>query len=247
MTIKSMLAQREIFEKLKSDNNSYIDFFDSRIDINNDLETSSTKIVFNENCYLKMKNLIQQVISSKTEERGTIFYGRLKDNIILIDYYESDLELSKGLFDNAAVTMTEQNIEEIKKLTNKEKGNIYDVVVHYHVHPSYVLTKNGIRDNNINGLKISDQDLFTYGWLKINIKPESEDEILYLGAVSSVNYGIKPQLKIVTCNQQEEKFIRFEDVYYYQDSQLFKFDLNDTNNNIIDNNKMLVNRLKSDF
>lgn len=116
-----MLVQRKIFDKLKSGTNSDIDFLDARIDIDNDLETSDLRIVFSKNCYLKLKELITEVLDSKTEERGTIFYGRQIDNIVLIDYFESDLELSQGIFENAAVSVSEKNIEEIKKLTSKNK------------------------------------------------------------------------------------------------------------------------------
>lgn len=147
-------------------------------------------------------------MTQKAEERGTIFYGRIIDKIVLIDYFESDLELSQGIFENAAVSITEKNKEEIRKLTSKNKEkSTYDTVIHYHVHPSYVSTEKGIKDNNENGLKISDQDLFTYVWLKTNLQSEEQNEILYIGAVSSVNYGISPQLRIVTCDTYQEKFL----------------------------------------
>ena len=228
-TLKSMMAIRKINESVKNGISSGVEFVDARINHNSDLEQKSIPIVFNEKCIKKILESCNEVVNSRTEERGTFFYGRIINDMMIFDTYKSDFELADGVFENGAVSM-ENCLPELEEMTKPSKNNSkpYNVVMHFHVHPSYVLVKNSEGnyeeiDVNYRSLLLSDQDYLAYEWLDNTQQYNPEGKTIFLGGLLSVNYGIKPNFTCVTYVDEKETFINFTNIYYIINDKVFRF------------------------
>lgn len=234
---RAKLAIHEINEQLQNGITSDVSFIDCRINHNVDLEQSSLKVVFNESCIKKILDMFNQVEKSRTQERGTFFYGRLVDKMIIFDCYKSDFKQADGVFKGAAVSM-EDCLPELKKMTTPSKSNTtpYDVVMHFHIHPSYVLckTKDGQyyeKDNNVRSLLISDNDYLSYGWLNETQQYNPNKRISYLGGLLSVNYGIEPRLACVLYDKTTKQYVNFTNIYYIVKDKVFRLNRQNISNN----------------
>jgi len=226
-TIKSMLTINRINELLESGITNDVSLINCNINHNEDLEQSAVKVVFTRDCIKKIIKQYREVNKVRTQERGTFFYGRIVGNMVVFDCYKSDFKVVDGIFKDAAVTM-EDCLPELEEMTTPTENNPipYDVVMHFHVHPSYVLYENEVgsyveKDNNGRSLLISDNDYLTYAWLDQTQQYNPNQHISYLGGLISVNYG-NPRFACVMYDDKKKTFINFTNIYYLSGENVYR-------------------------
>jgi len=194
----------------------------SHIDHTTDMNKFHVSIVFNEKCVQKIIEMRNKT-SNELVEYGTFFYGRIKGNTLLIENYLSDFERADSEFVDAAVNVSERNISEKELLTEYSElnQNPYNVVVHFHTHPAYGITKNHevIKPNTT---RYSDQDLYSYGYLQKYHQPKTNNFILFIGGLLAADVN-RTQISAVYYDEFRKDFFNINNIYYYYHGELFKF------------------------
>ena len=113
-----------------------------------------TKIIFNEDAYVKLLTLIKKTKDLESET-GCFFVGRQSEKnpfAIIIDYFTSDFRCEDALISGGSANPTDQVYKELNnKLKEYKQNSIIASVFHFHTHPKKLHYEN-----------FSDQDLSTY-------------------------------------------------------------------------------------
>ena len=195
---------------------------EARIDHTTDMNKFHVSVVFNERCLkklIKMNNETRRELS----EHGTFFYGRIKGNTLCIVEYMSDFEKANTEFVEAAVNVTDRNMKEVSLLTEHSmlNSNPYNVVVHFHTHPAYVITK-GFKVFKPNTTRYSEQDLYEYAYMQKYCQPKFGNAVLYTGGLLAVDED-KSQISMVFYDAVRKDFFNINNLYYMYHDELFKF------------------------
>jgi hypothetical protein len=202
----------------------------ARVDHTTDMAPFYVSVIFNEKCFKKIMKLAETTSKSFTET-GTFFYGRVKDNSLIIEGYASDFELANDNCFDVSVNITKRNILEKVILTEKTKKNPnpYNVVVHFHTHPSY-----GINDKNevfkTKTTRYSDQDLYTIGYLQKYHQPSSDNIVIYTGGLLAAD-DARIQLSMIYYDVARKDFYNIKNIYYMSNGQFYKFNNYDISKN----------------
>jgi hypothetical protein len=215
-------ALKEINNMLKTKVISNNELRDARIDHTTNMGKCYVSVVFNEKCFKKLIEFNNKTRSTLTE-CGTFFYGRMKGNTIYVEDFFSDFELGQGEFADASVHVTNRNLQEKKLLTERSEvnHNPYNVVIHFHTHPSY-----GITDEyqviKTKTTRYSDQDLYTLAYLQKNHQPTSNNVIVFSGGLLAVD-DCRTQISMVYYDLIRKDFYNMDNIYYMYQDKLFKF------------------------
>ena len=215
-------ALREINGLLKTAQVSNGELKDARIDHTTNMGKCYVSVVFDEKCFKKIIEF-NNFTRENLVECGTFFYGRMKGNTIFVEDFFSDFEHTQGEFVDAAVHVTDRNMQEKKLLTERSEinHNPYNVVIHFHTHPSY-----GLRSNNevvkTNTTRYSDQDLYTLGYLQKFHQPVSNNIIVFSGGLLAVD-DCRTQISMVYYDLIRKDFYNMDNIYYMYQDKLYKF------------------------
>ena len=121
-------------------------------------------------------------------------------------------------------------MKEKKLLTEKSdlNTNPYNVVVHFHTHPTYGITKD-LQVVKPNTTLYSDQDLYTYAYLQRYHQPTTDDRIFYIGGLLGVDKD-RSQISAVFYDVGTKDFYNIEGIYYIYHGELYKFNNYDITN-----------------
>ena len=195
---------------------------EARIDHTTDMNKFHVSVVFNERC---LKKIIKMNNETRRElaEHGTFFYGRIKDNTLYIEEYLSDFEKADSEFVEAAVNVTDRNMKEVSLLTEHSMVNTkpYNVVVHFHTHPAYVISK-GFRVFKPNTTRYSEQDLYTYAYMQKYRQPTTGNAVLFTGGLLAVDEE-RSQISMVFYDAVRKDFFNINNLYYMFHDELYKF------------------------
>ena len=218
--INRVLASRKI-------PSSYLN--QARIDHTTDMNSFYASVVFNERCTMKL--LQSECYTKKNQvEAGTFFYGKVRGNTLYIDTYLSDFEHADGVYRNCAVDVTDHNLKELDLMTEKSEFNQhpYNVVVHFHTHPSVVINRNGVPITP-NTFRYSEQDLYTYGYLQKYSQPVSDNFVLFIGGLMGIN-DERTQISMVFYDAVRKDFFNISNIYFLSNGELHKFNNFDITN-----------------
>lgn len=216
----------EINARLKSREIPADEMKQARVDHTTDMSKFHVSVLFSEKCFKKLIEMNNDT-ANNLRENGTFFYGRIKGNTLFIVDYKSDFIRTDGIYKNAAVNVSERNMLEKIVLTEKTKRNPqpYNVVVHFHTHPAYV-----VNDSNKiikpNTTRYSDQDLYSYGYLQKYHQPKTENIIIYTGGLLAVDNS-RSQISMVYYDPVKKDFFNINNIYYGYKGELFKFNNQD--------------------
>ena len=164
----------------------------------------NTKIIFNEDAYVKLLTLIKKTKDLESET-GCFFVGRQSEKnpfAIIIDYFTSDFQCEDALISGGSANPTEKVYNELnKKLKEYEKNSRKASVFHFHTHPKKLHYEN-----------FSDQDLSTYA------KMAFDNRSVNVFGISIVQ-PIKPE-KINDISSAN--FFRFPNIYYSINNEIYK-------------------------
>ena len=189
-----------------------------------DFQKLNTKIVFGEKASKKLISMVKDVVKMDSREFGVYFFGHTYDGFVYFDDFGSDFALSDGVYENGAVEVTPQNLEELDQKTEMSlTDKPCNVVMHFHTHPD-TMYKNGI-PVAIHPLVMSQNDLYSYGYHQKYLQPNSGNKVLYLGGMLSRNHK-KPQLNVVTFATDTEEFYYINNIFLVKNGKLIRVDEN---------------------
>ena len=178
----------------------------------------NTKIIFNEDAYVKLLTLIKKTKELESET-GCFFVGRQSEKNpfnIVIDYFTSDFRCEDALISGGSANPTEKVYNELnKKLKEYEKNSRKASVFHFHTHPRQLHYEN-----------FSDQDLSTYA--KMSFDNRSVNAFGILGfpipnAENSNGISIIQPIKPEKINDiGSANFFRFPNIYYSINNEIYK-------------------------
>ena len=178
----------------------------------------NTKIIFNEDAYVKLLTLIKKTKDLESET-GCFFVGRQSEKnpfAIIIDYFTSDFQCEDALISGGSANPTEKVYNELnKKLKEYEKNSRKASVFHFHTHPRQLHYEN-----------FSDQDLSTY--VKMAFDNRSVNAFGILGfpipnAENSNGISIIQPIKPEKINNiGSANFFRFPNIYYSINNEIYK-------------------------
>lgn len=181
-----------------------------------------SKIIFSENVYKYLNNLINET-KSKNAEKGCYLVGRKsasKDEdgalCFYFDFCSSKFQTTSGNYEDSGVTPTDNNkLELIDELEKYNSLGISPCVMHFHTH-------------NLNGLysSLSDQDYGVYATMR------NQFNIEIFGMLAAPNEPLKNEtfeLSVVNCRDPKvvgtrgcASFYSIPNIYYCKGSQIFK-------------------------
>lgn len=177
-----------------------------------------TKIIFSEECYLKLWQMISKTRNSNNES-GLFFVGRnsKEDSFtIFIDYCTSEFKCTNGNISGGAVEPTDSNYDELNRQISKyRKIGKTPMVFHFHTHP-----------RKLHYESFSDQDLSTYAKMQVDNPNTCSFGILGFPAPNgnrtiglSIVQPVDPQRsgEIGSAN-----FCMWQNVYYCMGNEIYK-------------------------
>ena len=178
----------------------------------------NTKIIFNENAYLKLLTLIKKT-KDLENETGCFFVGRQSEKnpfAIIIDYFTSDFRCEDALISGGSANPTDQVYNELnKKLKEYEKNSRKASVFHFHTHPKKLHYEN-----------FSDQDLSTYAKMAFDNRSVNAFGILGFPIPNAENSNgisiIQPIKPEKINNIGSANFFRFPNIYYSINNEIYK-------------------------
>ena len=177
-----------------------------------------TKIIFNEDAYVKLLTLIKKTKDLESET-GCFFVGRQSEKnpfAIIIDYFTSDFRCEDALISGGSANPTEKVYNELnKKLKEYEKNSRKASVFHFHTHPRQLHYEN-----------FSDQDLSTYAKMAFDNRSVNAFGILGFpipNAENSNGISIIQPIKPERINDiGSANFFRFPNIYYSINNEIYK-------------------------
>ena len=177
-----------------------------------------TKIIFNENAYLKLSTLIKKT-NNLESETGCFFVGRQSEKnpfAIIIDYFTSDFQCEDALVLGGSVNPTKQVYKELnKKLKEYQQNSIKACVFHFHTHPRKLHYEN-----------FSDQDLSAYANMAFDNRSINAFGILGFPIPNAENSNgisiVEPIEPEKINNIGSAKFFRFPNIYYCSNNNICK-------------------------
>lgn len=178
----------------------------------------NTKIIFNEDAYVKLLTLIKKTKDLESET-GCFFVGRQSEKnpfAIIIDYFTSDFQCEDALISGGSANPTEKVYNELnKKLKEYEKNSRKASVFHFHTHPKKLHYEN-----------FSDQDLSTYAKMAFDNRSVNAFGILGFpipNAENSNGISIVQPIKPEKINNIDSaNFFRFPNIYYSINNEIYK-------------------------
>lgn len=178
----------------------------------------NTKIIFNEDAYVKLLTLIKKTKDLESET-GCFFVGRQSEKNpfnIVIDYFTSDFRCEDALISGGSANPTEKVYNELnKKLKEYEKNSRKASVFHFHTHPRQLHYEN-----------FSDQDLSTYAKMAFDNRSVNAFGILGFpipNAENSNGISIVQPIKPEKINNiGSANFFRFPNIYYSINNEIYK-------------------------
>lgn len=226
MTYQGKFEMAQILNRLETsvvDNNNLLQ--GTSINQRTDFKKISTKIVFSEKASKKLLSIVKSVISTDSREYGVYFFGNVYNGFVFFDDYGSDFALADGVYENGAVDVTPQNLEELDQKTEKRyTDKPCNAVMHFHTHPDTIY-ENGV-PAVIHPLVMSQNDLYSYGFHQKYLQPESGNKVLYFGGMLSKNHN-SPEFSIVTFDADNEEFYYMNDIFLVDNGELIRVDDND--------------------
>lgn len=238
MTNIAKQALKEINEKLKNsevDNDNLL--MGHRINHKKDMEQiCNVKVILSEEIILKIVEFANQNHEQNYREFGTYFYGRMINNIIYISGYTgTDFCLSDGVYNNGAVDVSEKSLKELESLTQKIE-NPYNIVVHFHTHPSYVINNNGVLIKPASNF-YSENDLYSYAYHQVYMQPNNSP-VIYLGGLIFNNLN-SAEINFVFYDSINHEFCNLTNMYYLMNNNIYKI-----NNGIMTDNSIISGKEK---
>ena len=178
----------------------------------------NTKIIFNENAYLKLSTLINRT-NDLESETGCFFVGRQSEKnpfAIIIDYFTSDFQCEDALVLGGSVNPTKQVYKELNnKLKEYQQNSIKACVFHFHTHPRKLHYEN-----------FSDQDLSAYANMAFDNRSINAFGILGFPIPNAENSNgisiVEPIEPEKINNIGSAKFFRFPNIYYCSNNNICK-------------------------
>ena len=178
----------------------------------------NTKIIFNEDAYVKLLTLIKKTKDLESET-GCFFVGRQSEKnpfAIIIDYFTSDFQCEDALISGGSANPTEKVYNELnKKLKEYEKNSRKASVFHFHTHPKKLHYEN-----------FSDQDLSTYAKMAFDNRSVNAFGILGFPIPNAENSNgisiVEPIEPEKINNIGSAKFFRFPNIYYSINNEIYK-------------------------
>ena len=178
----------------------------------------NTKIIFNEDAYVKLLTLIKKT-KDLERETGCFFVGRQSEKnpfAIIIDYFTSDFQCEDALISGGSANPTEKVYNELnKKLKEYEKNSRKASVFHFHTHPKKLHYEN-----------FSDQDLSTYAKMAFDNRSVNAFGILGFPIPNAENSNgisiVQPIKPEKTNNIGSANFFRFPNIYYSINNEIYK-------------------------
>ena len=178
----------------------------------------NTKIIFNEDAYVKLLTLIKKTKDLESET-GCFFVGRQSEKnpfAIIIDYFTSDFQCEDALISGGSANPTEKVYNELnKKLKEYEKNSRKASVFHFHTHPKKLHYEN-----------FSDQDLSTYAKMAFDNRSVNAFGILGFPIPNAENSNgisiVQPIKPEKTNNIGSANFFRFPNIYYSINNEIYK-------------------------
>ena len=177
-----------------------------------------TKIIFNENAYLKLSTLIKKT-NNLESETGCFFVGRQSEKnpfAIIIDYFTSDFQCEDALVLEGSVNPTKQVYKELNnKLKEYQQNSIKACVFHFHTHPRKLHYEN-----------FSDQDLSAYANMVFDNRSVNAFGILGFPIPNAENSNgisiVEPIEPEKINNIGSAKFFKFPNIYYCSNNNICK-------------------------
>ena len=178
----------------------------------------NTKIIFNEDAYVKLLTLIKKT-KDLGSETGCFFVGRQSEKNpfnIVIDYFTSDFRCEDALISGGSANPTEKVYNELNKKLKEYKENSRKAsVFHFHTHPKKLHYEN-----------FSDQDLSTYAKMAFDNRSVNAFGILGFpipNAENSNGISIVQPIKPEKINNiGSANFFRFPNIYYSINNEIYK-------------------------
>ena len=118
--INSSLDKKEVFPI----------FSENRVDLDDLKEYAGVRVIFSEEAYVKLLQLL-----GKQKSIGSYFYGRISNNLVFVSTSLSDYEIQKRRYTNPVVSATNDNLNELKLMTEKSDAikSPYNAVIDFRV------------------------------------------------------------------------------------------------------------------
>jgi len=166
-------------------------------------ELPNGKIIFTEDVFHRILQLLKFTKLTGVEQ-GMFFYGHeIGDNLMMID------TVSQCEFVSGKKEIVVGNLAACELLSKLDHD--YDVVLHFHTHPSY---------ENCCSRNFSDQDLYLYGYGQVNPALQSKN-VSFIGGMGCFS-GASSELNFVSYDAHKKNYFRISDVYYYTDADIMK-------------------------
>ena len=166
--INSSLDKKEVFPI----------FSENRVDLDDLKEYAGVRVIFSEEAYVKLLQLL-----GKQKSIGSYFYGRISNNLVFVSTSLSDYEIQKRRYTNPVVSATNDNLNELKLMTEKSDAikSPYNAVVDFRVY---------MHDNAVeNATEYMDSDLYSYAYQQLYMQPCTGNSIIYFGMISVKENG----------------------------------------------------------
>lgn len=199
--INSSLDKREIFPS----------FSESRVDLEDLKEYPGVRIIFSEEAYIKLIQLL-----SKQKSIGSYFYGRISNNLVFVSTSISDYSIQRRKYCNPVISANKDNLEELKLMTggNDAIKRPFNAVVDFRAYDNY-----GIDENNS---MYMDSDLYSYAYQQLYLQPVGKNPLIYFGIISVKEHG-SYKLRCVFYDSLEHTFIKVNNIYYLRNKEIHKF------------------------
>ncbi len=199
--INSSLDKREIFPS----------FSENRVDLEDLNEYSGVRIIFSEEAYIKLLQLL-----GKQKSIGSYFYGKISNNLVFISTSLSDYDIQRRKYCNPVISANKDNLDELKLMTEESDAikRPFNAVVDFRVYDDF--------SSDENGVIYMDSDLYSYAYQQLYLQPVSKNSVIYFGIISVKENG-SYKLRCVFYDSLEHTFIKVNNIYYLRDKEIHKF------------------------
>lgn len=199
--INSSLDKKEVFPI----------FSENRVDLDDLKEYAGVRVIFSEEAYVKLLQLL-----GKQKSIGSYFYGRISNNLVFVSTSLSDYEIQKRRYTNPVISAKNDNLNELKLMTEKSDAikSPYNAVVDFRVY---------MHDNaKENATEYMDSDLYSYAYQQLYMQPCTGNSIIYFGMISVKENG-SYKLRCVFYDFLDRTFIKVSNLYYMCAKEIHKF------------------------
>lgn len=161
------------------------------------------KIILTGEVFQKILDLLKATRTTMLEH-GLFFYGhKTSENLLLID------DVAQFEFETGEKEVFIGRDLAYEMLSKIENG--YDIVLHFHTHPSY---------ENCCFRNFSDQDLYLYGFCQSRFDFRRRG-VSFLGGMGC-SFDLSGELKFVSYDERLRQYFKINDVYYSDQSDFMK-------------------------